>query len=98
MRVNKNNCTQTVNGTVKEMKMVEKDAPTVIYVEYEVGGKRYVLSENVKSKNKKVKILFWTIAEIRLSILKGMGIGDTTPVRYNPSNPEEAYLVNNTGK
>lgn len=48
MKINKANCTQTVNGTVKELKVKGQDFPTMITVEYQVAGNNYVITESLQ--------------------------------------------------
>lgn len=45
MKINKVNCTQTVEGRVKELKVKGQDFPTMISIEYQVAGNSYVVTE-----------------------------------------------------
>lgn len=56
MKINKENCTQTVNGRVKELKVKGQDFPTMITVEYQVAGNNYVVTESLKLKSEKIKL------------------------------------------
>ncbi len=48
MKINKANCTRTVEGHVKELKIKGQDFPTMISVEYQLAGNTYVVTESLK--------------------------------------------------
>ena len=43
----KNNCTETCKGIIKEIKIKGIDFPSEIIVEFEIGGKKYEIRENL---------------------------------------------------
>ena len=53
MKINKANCTQTVEGRVKELKVKGQDFPTMVSVEYQVADNTYVVTESLSSKAKR---------------------------------------------
>lgn len=98
MKTNKANCTQTVEGRVKELKVKGQDFPTLISVEYQVAGKSYVVTETLKLKSEKIKIGFLSIGQKRVPIMGNTAVGSHATVNYNPSNPVEAFITHNIGK
>lgn len=96
MKINKANCTQTVEGRVKELKVKGQDFPTMISVEYQVAGNSYVVTESLKLKSEKIKLGFLPIGQKRVPVMGNTAVGSPATVNYNPSNPEEGYISNNT--
>lgn len=97
MKIDKANCTQTVQARVRELKVKGQDFPTMISVEYRVAGNSYVVTEDMKLKSEKIKIGFLPIGQKRVPVMGNTAVGSFTTVNYNPNNPSEAYIVNNTG-
>ena len=97
MKINRADCTQTVEGCVKEMKVKGQDFPTMISVEYQVAGNRYVVTESLKFKSEKIKLGFLPIGQKRVPIMGNTAVGSIAAVNYNPNNPSEAYIVGNLG-
>ena len=52
----KNNCTETCKGIIKEIKIKGIDFPSEIIVEFEIGGKKYEIRENLVMKPQKIKL------------------------------------------
>lgn len=98
MKINKEKCTQTVNGRVKELKVKGQDFPTTITVEYQVAGNNYVVTESLKLKNEKIKLGFLAIGQKRVPVMGNTAVGSFATVSYNPSNPTEAFITHNIGK
>lgn len=98
MRINKVNCTQTVDGRVKELKVKGQDFPTMISVEYQVDGSSYVVTESLKFKSESIKLGFLPIGQKRVPVMGNTTIGSPSTVSYNPSNPAESFITNNIGK
>lgn len=98
MRVKKANCTQTVEGRVKELKVKGLDFPTLISVEYQVVGKSYVITESLKLKSEIIKLGFLPVGQKRIPVMGNTAVGSSATVNYNPDNPSEAYITNNIGK
>lgn len=68
MKINKANCTQTVEGRVKELKVKGQDFPTMVYVEYQVADNTYVVTESLKLKSEKIKLGFLSIGLNKLNV------------------------------
>lgn len=98
MKVNKANCTHTVNGRVKELEVKGQDFPTMITVEYQVAGNNYVVTESLKLKSEKIKLGFLPIGQKRVPVMGNTAVGSSATISYNPSNPAEAFITNNIGK
>jgi hypothetical protein len=98
MQVNKVNCTQTVCGRVKELKVKGQDFPTMISVEYQVAGNIYVVTESLKLKSEKIKLGFLTIGQKRVAAMGNTAVGSSVLVNYNTNNPAESFITNNIGK
>ncbi len=98
MKINKANCTQTVEGRVKELKVKGQDFPTMISVEYQVAGNSYVVTESLKLKSEKIKLGLLSIGQKRVSVMGNTAVGSPATVSYNPNNPAEAFITHNIGK
>lgn len=98
MKINKANCTQTVTGLVKSLKVKGQDFPTMISVEYQVGGNIYVITESLKLKSEKIKLGFLTIGQKKVPTMGNTTVGSAAMVSYNPNDPAEAFITNNIGK
>lgn len=97
MKVKKANCTQTVEGRVKELKNKGMDFPTLISVEYEVDGKIYVVTESIKLKSEWIKLGFLPVGQKRIPVMGATSVGSPAIISYNPNNPAEAFLTHNIG-
>ena len=97
MRVNKANCTQIVIGRIKDKKVKGLDFPTIIWVEYQVDGKTYVLKDTIKYKVELIKIGFLPIGQRNYAKMGDTRVGSLARVSYNPYNPSEAFLTDNIG-
>lgn len=69
MKINKANCTRTVEGHVKELKIKGQDFPTMISVEYQLAGNTYVVTESLKLKSEKIKLGFLPIGQKRVPVM-----------------------------
>ena len=98
MKVNKANCTQTVDGRVKEIKVKGQDFPTMITVEYQVAGNNYTVTESVKLKSVKTKLGFLPIGQKKAPVMGNTAVGSLATVSYNPSNPAESFITHNIGR
>lgn len=98
MKINKANCTQTVEGRVKELKFKGQDFPTMISVEYQVVGNNYVVTESLKLKSEMIKLGFLPIGQKRVPVMGNTAVGSSATVSYNPNNPVEAFITHNIGK
>jgi hypothetical protein len=98
MKINKANCTQTVEGCVKELRVNGQDFPTMITVEYLVAGNTYIVTESIKVKNEKIKLGFLPIGQKRVPVMGNTTVGSSAMVSYNPNNPVEAFITHNIGK
>lgn len=98
MKINKANCTQTVEGRVKELKVKGQDFPTMISVEYQVADNTYVVTESLKLKSEKIKLGFFPIGQKRVPVMGNTVVGSSATVNYNPSNPAESFITHNIGK
>lgn len=98
MKINKANCTQTVEGRVKELKVKGQDFPTLISVEYQVAGNSFVVTESLKLKSEKIKLGFLPIGQKRVPVMGNTAVGSSAAVSYNPNNPAEAFITHNIGK
>lgn len=93
----KANCTAEATGSVKAVKVQGQDFPTIITVVYEVNGDSYEVSESIKLKSQPIKLGFLTVGQKRVPVLGNTSVGSAVSVMYNPNNPVEAYLRDNTG-
>ncbi len=98
MKINKANCTQTVEGRVKELEVKGQDFPTMISIEYQVAGNSYVVTESLKLKSEKIKLGFLPIGQKRVPVMGSTAVGSPATVSYNPNNPAEAFITHNIGK
>lgn len=98
MKINKANCTRTVEGHVKELKNKGQDFPTMISVEYQLAGNTYVVTESLKLKSEKIKLGFLPIGQKRVPVMGNTTVGSPAMVNYNPNNPAESYITHNIGK
>lgn len=98
MKFNKTNCTQTVIGRVKELKVKGQDFPTMISVAYQVAGNTYVVTESLKLKREKIKLGFLPIGQKRVPTMGNTAVGTSAMVNYDPNNPAESFITNNIGK
>lgn len=99
----KNNCTETCKGVIKEIKIKGIDFPNEIIVEFEVSGKNYEIRENLVMKPQKIKLGFIPIGYKTKSLIEiNTGIeaivGNEVNVKYNPENANESYLPDNDSK
>lgn len=99
----KNNCTETCKGVIKEIKIKGIDFPSEIIVEFEVSGKKYEIRENLVMKSQKIKLGFIPIGYKTKSLIEiNTGIeavvGNEVNVKYNSENPNESYLTDNDAK
>lgn len=98
MKIEKDNCTQTVIGKVKALKSKGLERPTVITVEYQVNGNYYEVSESVKLRSEIIKLGFLPIGQKRIPVMGNASVGSDAEVNYNPRNPSEAFITKNIGK
>lgn len=98
MKIKRSNCTQTIEGCVKEFKIKGQDFPTLISVEYQVAGKSYVVTESLKLKSEIIKLGFLPIGQKRVPVMGNTAVGSSATVSYNPNNPAEAFIAYNIGK
>ena len=96
--MNKTNCTESTLGIVKGLKDKGLNFPTLITVEYQVGGNVYEVTESIKLKSEKIKLGFLTIGQKKVAVMGNTTVGSSTSVSYNPYNPSEAFITNNIGK
>ena len=66
----KNNCTETCKGVIKEIKIKGIDFPSEIIVEFEVSGKKYEIRENLVMKPQKIKLGFIPIGYKTKSLIE----------------------------
>lgn len=92
------NCTKETVGIITDLLIRGQDYPTRISVTYTVEGHSYTINDTVKLKSEKIKLGFLTIGQKRVPTLNDERIGSQVRVQYNPRNPAEAYLPDNTGK
>ena len=99
--MNKKVCNKECNGIIKEIKVRGLNFPSTISVEYQIDGKTYTLNENlVMKKDKTIKFGFIPIgystkSQIELNTGIEAKAGNTVRIKYEESNPENAYLVDN---
>lgn len=91
-------CSLETVGKITNLKIKGQDFPTVITVSYTVDSEVYSITESVKLKSEKIKIGFLPIGQKRVPILGSTRVGSTVRVKYNPQNPQEAFLPDNVGK
>jgi len=102
--MNKKSCNKECNGIIKEIIVKGIDFPSIICVEYEVDGKTYEKKENLVMKKEKNIVLGFipvgyktkSLIEIRTGIKATAG--NKVNVKYEESNPNNAYLTDNVGK
>lgn len=99
----KNNCTETCKGVIKEIKIKGIDFPSEIIVEFEVSGKKYEIRENLVMKPQKIKLGFIPIGYKTKSLIEiNTGIkaivGNEVNVKYSIDTPDKAYLPDNISK
>jgi len=95
--MNKNNCTETTVGKVKELRSLGLNKAKKIKVEYRVDGKLYVVEEGIKLKSEWIKIGFIPIGQKKTPVMGDVSVGSNALVTYNPNNPSEAYITENKG-
>ena len=83
-------------GIVKEIKTRGLDFSTIVMVEYEVDGIKYVLKETLKLKSEAIKLGFLPIGQRQIPKVK-CKIGESIIVLYNKSNPEKSHIKGNDG-
>ncbi len=98
MKINVVNCTQTIYGHVKELKVKGQDFPIMITVEYHVAGNNYVVTESLKLKSEKIKLGFLPVGQKSVPIMGDTAVGNSAMVSYNPDDPREAFITRNVGK
>lgn len=98
MKINKENCTQTVDGRVKRLDIRGQDFPTMVTVEYQVAGVNYTVTESLKMRGEKMKLGFLTIGLKRIPAMGNTAVDSAASVSYNPDNPAEAFITYNVGK
>lgn len=98
MKINIANCTQTICGHVKELKVKGQDFPTMITVEYHVAGNNYVVTESLKLKSEKIKLEFLPVGQKRVPIMGDTVVGSSAMVGYNSDDPKESFITHNVGK
>ena len=99
----KNNCTETCKGIIKEIKIKGIDFPSEIIVEFEIGGKKYEIRENLVMKPQKIKLGviptgYKTKSLIEINTGIETVVGNEVNVKYNSENPNESYLPDNDSK
>lgn len=90
-------CTSTTQGIIIEIKPKGIDAPTIIKVQYEVNFVIYEIKETLKLRSKIIKIGFLPIGQMKEPKLKNVAVGESVEIKYNPYNPEQAYIKENIG-
>lgn len=98
MKIKKENCIFCIDGIVISLQSKGLDFPTLLTVRYEVNSERFEITESIKLRSEKIKLGFLTIGQKKVAMLPDVAIGSTLRVQYNPSNPAEAFLPDNTGK
>lgn len=102
--MDKKNYDKETIGVIKKIKNNGIDFPSSIVVEYTVDGKKYVLNENlIMKRNKKYVFGFIPIGYTTKSLIElrtGVKaiVGNNVKIKYDTSNPQNAYLVDNVGK
>ena len=95
--VRKNFCTETAKGIIVRNTDLGIDSPMAITVQYSVQGQDYTIQETVKLKSKPVRIWIIPIGHKKYPVIGSIAVGTVVNVKYNPDNPQEAYLPDNVG-
>lgn len=85
-----------VSGIVIDLTSKGIDGPTVVTVEYEVEGKKYVINETLKLKNEVIKLGFLPIGQRQIPKVKCKK-GESIVVIYDENNPEKGHIKGNDG-
>ena len=99
--MNEKKCNKECDGIINEMIIKGIDFPSIISVEYKVNGKIYILKENLVMKKEKnimlgfIPVGYSTKSQIELMTGIKPVAGNKVRVKYEESNPNNAYLINN---
>ena len=88
----KKKCTSAATGRVIKCQSLGLDSPTLVYVEYCVDSKTYIIKEYLK-----LKIEVDGLIQRKSPVLGDVKSGTKVRVLYNPANPKKAYLPDNEG-
>lgn len=90
-------CTMETQGEIVKLKLKSGDGPFVITVRYEVDFTNYMIKESVKLKSTAIKAGKIPIGQKKTPVIGEIKEGTSVTVRYNPNNPEEAFVKGNEG-
>lgn len=93
---NRSNCINETKGTIIKVRYNNNDSRRVT-VEFFVGGQSYIIKENITVKSVAIKVGKVPVGQKKIEYITE-GIGGIVTVKYNPTNPKQAYLKNNIGK
>lgn len=101
--MNKKNCICDTNGVVKKLNVQGLEFSTKVTVEYEVEGQKYEITESLAMKPKIIKLGFIPIGYKTKSLIEiktgiEVIVGNKVNVKYNSTNPSQAYLPDNDAK
>ena len=85
-----------VNGIVIDNKIKGIDSPTVVTVEYEVGGEKYVIKESLKLKSETTKLGFLPIGQRKVPKVK-CEKGKNVIIEYEEKTPDKGHIKGNDG-
>ena len=85
-----------VNGIVLDIKIKGIDSPTVVTVEYEVDGEKYVIEESLKLKSEKIKLGFLPIGQRKVPKVK-CEKGKNVIIEYEEKSPNKGHIKGNDG-
>lgn len=85
-----------VNGIVVDIKIKGIDSPTVVTVEYEVDGEKYVIKESLKFKNETIKLGFLPICQRKVPKVK-CEKSKNVIIEYEEKTPAKGHIKGNDG-
>ena len=87
---------ETVLGKVIDLKLRGNKCPTIVIVEYEVAGNKYIIKETVKFKSEIIKLGIFPIGQKKIPKVS-FKKGETVIVEYNEKDPKKGHIKGNDG-
>lgn len=96
-------CTARAVGTIHSLGKRGMDFPTTVVVSYMVAGRQFEISETLKLKSQAIRLGFLPVGQRKSPVLRTIdgqlpGVGGQVSVSYDPADPQNAFLTDNSGR
>lgn len=93
----KENCTGETEGRITRYQPGRLDTAGMVWVSYVVGAKEYIIGEPIHLESRAIKAGRIPIGQEKTPKLGNITVGMKVTVRYDPDDPEKAFIPQNEG-